>query len=92
WNEDRTVRVSSPFSGRVVAIEVKPGDRVNAGQTLAWLSSADYGSAQADARKAHAALELASKNAARSQDLFEHGVAAERDAEQAKADLAAAEA
>ena len=92
WNEDRTVRVSSPFSGRVVAIEVKPGDRVTAGQTLAWLSSADYGSAQADARKARAALELARKNAARSQDLFEHGVAAARDAEQATADLAAAEA
>lgn len=92
WNEDRTVRVSSPFSGRVVSIEVKPGDRVTAGQTLAWLSSADYGSAQADQRKAQAALALARKNAARSQDLFEHGVAAARDAEQAAADLAAAEA
>lgn len=92
WNEDRTVRVSSPFSGRVVSIEVKPGDRVTAGQTLAWLSSADYGSAQADARKARAALELARKNAARSQDLYEHGVAAARDAEQAAADLTAAEA
>ena len=92
WDEDHTVRVSSPFSGRVTAIEAQPGATVSAGQTLAWLSSADYGTAQAEAHKANAALALAAKAAARSRDLLEHGVIAEKDAEQATADLAAAQA
>ncbi|GAC1624643.1 MAG: hypothetical protein NVS9B10_10800 [Nevskia sp.] len=92
WDEDHTVRIYSPFSGRVTAIDVKPGDHVSAGQTLARLSSADYGSAQADARKAKAALTMAEKADVRSRDLLEHGVIASKDAEQAVADHAAAQA
>src|SRR5215472_13115580 len=48
WNEDRTVRIFSPFAGHVVQILARLGDQLAAGQPLAVLSSPDYGTAQAD--------------------------------------------
>lgn len=92
WDEDHTARVYSAYAGRITAILVKAGDRVAAGQALAELSAPDLGSAQADARKADAALVLARKALQRQQDLIEHQVAAQKDLEQASADEAAAEA
>ena len=48
----KVVRIFPPASGRVVAIEVKPGDHVRRGQTLAILNSSDVGSARSDYAKA----------------------------------------
>lgn len=53
-NEDRTTRLGAPASGRVVAVRVRPGDRVSAGQLLATLQSPDAGAAQADVVKGDA--------------------------------------
>ena len=92
WNEDSTVRVFSPFAGRVTRILAQPGAHVAAGDTLAILSSADYGAAQADDRKAQALLVLAAKARDRSRDLLEHGVVAAKDVEQSESDYAHAEA
>ncbi|HTR00672.1 MAG TPA: efflux RND transporter periplasmic adaptor subunit [Candidatus Acidoferrum sp.] len=92
WDEDRTVRVFSPFSGHVVNIAAKLGDHVERNQALATLDSADYGSAQADYRKALAAQKLAAANLKRAQDLYEHGVIAEKDLQQAQSDAASADA
>jgi cobalt-zinc-cadmium efflux system membrane fusion protein len=92
WNEDRTVRVFTPFSGHVTRILAQPGDTVTVGQPLAMLESPDYGAAQADHRKALAANKLAAGNLQRVRDLCEHGVLAEKDLQQAEADAAAAAA
>ena len=92
WNEEATVRVFSPFAGRVLRIAAQPGDSVAAGQVLAEFSSSDYGAAQADARKATALFTLARKARDRNHDLLEHGVVAAKDAEQAESDFANAEA
>ncbi|WP_169729329.1 efflux RND transporter periplasmic adaptor subunit [Solimonas soli] len=92
WDEDRTARVLTPFAGRVVQILARPGDRVAAGQTLAVLMSADFGTAQADARKAQAVLRVAERNWLRQQDLLSHGISAARDVDQAEADFLAAKA
>lgn len=92
WDEDRTARVLTPFAGRVAKILVKVGDCVKAGQPLALLYSPDFGAAQADARKAQAALQLAQRNRDRQQDLYEHGVVAAKDLEQAQADYLSAKA
>jgi cobalt-zinc-cadmium efflux system membrane fusion protein len=43
WNEDKTVRVATPFAGRVMEILVQPGATVKAGQPLAMLTSPDFG-------------------------------------------------
>ena len=92
WNEDKTVRVASPFAGRVMEILVQPGVTVKAGQPLAMLTSPDFGSAQADARKASADSAVASKALARQRELYEAGIIAQKDLEQAQADNARAAA
>jgi cobalt-zinc-cadmium efflux system membrane fusion protein len=92
WNEDRTVRVSSPFAGRVIEILVQPGTSVKAGQPLAMLTSNDFGMAQADARKASADAAVASKALARQRELYEAGIVAQKEYEQTQADAARANA
>lgn len=91
WDEDRTVRVSAPFAGRVTSIAAKPGDAVRAGQTLATLASADLGQAQADIRKAATDFALAEKSLARVRDLVANGVLPQKDLATAEADFGRAE-
>lgn len=86
WNEERTQRVTPAFSGRVAHIEADLGNAVKAGSVLARLISPDFGAAQADAAKARGDAELARKALARQRELFEAGIAARKDAEQAEAD------
>jgi cobalt-zinc-cadmium efflux system membrane fusion protein len=91
WNEDRTVRIYTPFAGRVTRILAQPGDKVQAGQTLAVIASPDFGQAQADARRAQGDYALAQQNMARVKDLFAHGVAPGKDVNVAEAEFARAE-
>jgi membrane fusion protein, heavy metal efflux system len=55
-NEDRTARLGAPAGGRIVAVRVRPGDRVLAGQLLVSLQSREAAQAQADLAKARAEL------------------------------------
>ena len=89
----KVVRIFPPASGRVVAIEVKPGDRVRRGQTVATLSSSDVASAQSDFAKANIEAERATRAMERQKILFEHGAVAEKDYidTRAQADAARAE-
>ncbi|MCX6903118.1 MAG: efflux RND transporter periplasmic adaptor subunit, partial [Verrucomicrobia bacterium] len=84
WNDEVTVRIFSPVSGRVTALPTGLGQKVAAGDVLAKLDSPDYGQAQADVRKATADLVLAERNLARLKALFEHGAAAQKDWEAAE--------
>ncbi len=93
----KVVRIFPPASGRVVAIEVKPGDHVRRGQTVAVLNSSDVASAHADYAKANIEAERATRAMERQKLLFEHGAAAEKDyidaraqADSARAELARA--
>jgi len=90
WNDDVTVRVYSPVAGRVRDVKVNVGERVTGGQTLASISSPDFGQAQADARAADGQLRLAERTLARQRDLFAHGAAARKDVDAAEADYARA--
>ncbi len=92
WDEDRTVRVFSPFAGSVQAIYVKAGDRVSAGQVLASIASPDFGQTQADASRAASDFAVAQKNVERLRDLAANGVAAEKDLHAAEADFERARA
>ena len=91
WNEDKTVRIYTPFAGRVSRILAQPGEKVQVGQTLAVIASPDFGQAQADARRAQGDYALAQQNLARVRDLHEHGVAAAKDLNTTEADYARAE-
>ena len=84
------MRVFSPLAGRVVRVVADIGRRVRTGDTLALIASPDFGQAQADARRAATDLAFAERNAARTRDLWHHGVAAQKDVEAAEADVARA--
>ncbi|HXR59558.1 MAG TPA: efflux RND transporter periplasmic adaptor subunit [Burkholderiales bacterium] len=92
WDEDRTVRVASPFGGRVLKIAVRLGDTVRAGQPLAVIAAPELGIAQSEARKAEQDDALARKNLARVSELFGAGVAPAKDLQAAEADAARAAA
>ncbi|MEZ5351763.1 MAG: efflux RND transporter periplasmic adaptor subunit [Bryobacteraceae bacterium] len=51
-NEDRTWRVGAVTEGRVTRVDARVGDRVTAGQTLAYLHTHDVHEARADYQKA----------------------------------------
>ncbi|MBY0269449.1 MAG: efflux RND transporter periplasmic adaptor subunit [Burkholderiales bacterium] len=86
WNEDRTVRVYTPFAGRVERILVQTGQTVARGQALAVIASPDFGQTQADARRAESDHALAEKNLQRMRELEQHGVAPRKDLQTAEAD------
>jgi len=92
WNEERTQRIYPAFAGRVTAIRADLGQAVKAGAPLALLASPDFGQAQADTAKARADQSLAQKALARQRELFDAGIVARKDLEQAEADAARAQA
>lgn len=92
WDESRTQRIYPAFAGRVGAIRADVGQAVAAGAVLAELTSPDFAAAQADTAKAQAEAALAGKSLARQRELFELGIVARKDLEQAEADAASARA
>jgi cobalt-zinc-cadmium efflux system membrane fusion protein len=86
WDENATVRVFPPVSGRVVAIAADLGAWVKKGGRLATLASPDFGQAQADAARAAADLRAADRTLERVRQLLERGAAARKDLDQAEAD------
>lgn len=77
----RAIHVTSLGSGRVVDLRVRLGDSVKKGETLLVISSPDLSSAASDYEKALADEVLARKALERSQNLYQHGAAPERDLE-----------
>jgi len=92
WDEDHTVRIYSPFAGRVARILVQPGASVRKGQVLAVLGSPEFGQAQADARRAETDVRLSETNLQRLKELESHGVAPRKDLQTAEAEYARAKA
>jgi cobalt-zinc-cadmium efflux system membrane fusion protein len=87
FDEDHTQRVASPIDGRALAILVKLGERVRAGQPLISLSSPSIGQIQSDAQKALADLTVADKAGQRVHKLLADGAVAEKEVAQADGDL-----
>lgn len=90
WNDDVTSRVFASVSGRISEILVNPGQSVAAGCILAKIKSADFGQAQAEARKAVADLKVAERVVNRNRELFAHGAAAQKEVDAAEADYSRA--
>ena len=86
WDEDRTVRIYTPFAGRVERILAQPGQAVRKGQALAVIASPEFGQAQTDADRAKSDFALAEKNLARLRELEQHGVAARKELQTTQAD------
>lgn len=92
YDENRTVRLSVPISGRVRRILAQPGDSVQAGQPLAAVDAPDYANALAEQRKAQADFDLKRKAHERARMLHDAGVIARKELEAADSDLRQAQA
>ncbi len=86
WNDEKSVGVFTPVSGRVKEILAHLGDKVDKGTPLVTVDSPDFGQAQTDLRQADSGLRLSERNLARTRELCDHGVAARKDLESAEAD------
>jgi membrane fusion protein, heavy metal efflux system len=87
------IPVFPPVGGRVIRVDVRPGEAVGRGQVLAELESSDVTSARVDYQHAVADAKVKEQQRQRSEDLLAKGAMAEKDAQQAEADaqMAAAE-
>ena len=92
WNEERTQRIYPAFAGRVMAIRADVGQAVKSGTMLAQLASPDFGMAQADTAKAGAEARYSQKSLQRQRELFEAGIIARKDLDQAEFDAARTQA
>lgn len=86
WNEERTQRIYPSFAGRVMNIQADVGQRVQAGAPLAQLASPDFGQAQSETARAEADERLTAKALQRQRELFDAGIVARKELEQAEAD------
>ncbi|HLJ90827.1 MAG TPA: efflux RND transporter periplasmic adaptor subunit [Candidatus Angelobacter sp.] len=98
YNGFLTTPVITQVGGPVGRIVVSPGQHVQSGQAMLYVSSPDYSLLRASYLKARDAHALAHKNYIRANDLYSHHAIAERDLQaaesseiQAQADLQAAE-
>ena len=94
FNEDASTPVFTPFTGRVLRLLAKPGDELGRGALLFEIDTPDLVQVESDLIAAGAAqikaknqLDLATRVAARQQDLYEARAVSQKDLEQAQSDL-----
>jgi cobalt-zinc-cadmium efflux system membrane fusion protein len=92
FDNDQATSVLAPFSGPVSRLLVSPGDKVKKGQPLALVDSPDFAAAIGTYRKALVTARNARRQADMDKDLVQHDGVAQREAQQAQADAAGAEA
>ena len=81
----RVVRIYPPAGGRLLRVNVRPGDHVRKGEAVAVLESADVAQARADYAKAKAETERTHHAFERAKLLFDHKVLSQREYEDADA-------
>lgn len=97
-NEDRTVRVGSLFSGRILEVPVKVGDRVRQGQALAQMHThevhearAEYAKAEAELKQRKTNAEFAKSQMERAERLYQAKAGSLHELEKAKVEYQAAQ-
>lgn len=91
-NADRVSKISPRTSGKIVKLIASLGDRVKAGQPLAYFDSPELGQIWAEYLKAKGRVELTRKNLKREETLFEKKISPEKDVLTARQELSEAEA
>lgn len=91
-DETRLARVGAPVSGRVIDVAAREGDAVRRGQTLATINSADLSGLQLTLLKSISQRDLASRAAARAQQLFDADVIGAAELQRRRAELVQADA
>jgi len=91
-NNDRMSRIGAKVAGRISKVTAVQGERVKAGQPLAYLESVELDQAWSEYAKAKGKRSLAAANLKREETLFERKIAPEKDVLQARQELSEAEA
>ncbi len=91
-NMDRVAKISSRVTGKAVRIIASQGDRVKAGQPLAYLDSVELDQIWAEYYKAQGKVGLVRKNLQREETLFQKKISPEKDLLKARQELGEAEA
>jgi len=91
-NMDRVAKISPRVTGKAVRIIASQGDRVKAGQPLAYLDSVELDQIWAEYYKAQGKVGLARKNLQREETLFQKKISPEKDLLKARQELGEAEA
>ena len=92
WDETRSSALHTPLPGQVARIEAQPGQNVKAGQVIAWITSPEFGQAQAEGVRGRAELQQARKELDRTRELHAAGVASGRELDEAEANFAGSQA
>ena len=92
WDETRSSALRSPMPGQVSRIEAQPGQKVKAGQVIAWITSPEFGQAQAEGVRRQAELQQARRELERTRELHAAGVASGRELDEAEAHFAGSQA
>jgi cobalt-zinc-cadmium efflux system membrane fusion protein len=91
-NENAYAEVGSSIVSRIVSVAAAPGQRVSSGQLLATLQSPEVGKARSELLTAQARVQLANRVVERKRRLGTERIVAERQVQEAEADLLSAEA
>lgn len=86
-NEEKMAKIYPMVSGHLQNVPVKLGDRVNKGQLLATMSSAEMAGFGKEAISSSAELRNAQRHLKLTEDLYNSGLASALELEQAKNDL-----
>jgi len=85
-NEDRKSELFPMVSGSVNRVNVRLGDQVNAGQTLATVNSAEMAGFDKEVIAANAELKTADRSLKQAEQLFESGLSSAKELEEARND------
>jgi cobalt-zinc-cadmium efflux system membrane fusion protein len=91
-DEEKMANIFPMVSGIVKNVPIKLGDKVNKGQLLATMESAEMAGFDKEAISASAELRNAERNAQLTEDLYKDGLASERELDEARNNLKVAQA
>jgi cobalt-zinc-cadmium efflux system membrane fusion protein len=79
FNENSVVKVFPRTSGQIIESKVSLGDKVQAGQVLAVIKSADVAGSYADLTSADADIAIAKRQMDNAESLYKSGIASEKE-------------
>lgn len=86
YDENKVIKIYPRSSGQVLQSPFSLGDKVQAGQVLAVIKSADVAGNYADINSADADVAIAKRQMDNQESLYKNGIASEREYEEAKED------
>lgn len=92
FNQDQVANVYPMFGGTVTELRAEIGDFVHKGEVLAVIRSGEVADYEKQLKEAEQQLLLARRNMDATQDMYNSGMASDKDVLQAKQELASAEA